>query len=417
VDQNRYTAAVACIERCRHSGPVTSAGQVTAALILAALALGAWIYLLFARGGFWRGAQRDDCEGLRPEDSKQWPRVVAVIPARNEADVVALGVDSLLRQNYPGPLTVILVDDQSDDDTSGKARQAAIANQAADRLIVVPGAPVPTGWTGKLWAVMQGMRYIERLPHPPDYLLLTDADIVYSHNMLTTLVARAGTGAFVLTSLMAKLRCESAVERAFVPAFIFFFQMLYPFAWVNRTSRRTAAAAGGCMLVQRDALEASGGIEAIRGELIDDCALARQLKARGPIWLGLTEGVRSVRPYRRLGDIRRMVARCAYTQLRHSRLLLLVCVAGMTLTFLAPPVLALFSAGLSRVLAITAWISMALAFQPTLRLYRISPLWAALLPGIAAAYLLFTLDSALQHWRGAGGMWKGRAQALRSQSR
>jgi hopene-associated glycosyltransferase HpnB len=245
----------------------------------------------------------------------------------------------------------------------------------------------------------------------PGYLLLTDADIVYAPDTLTRLVARAEKDGLVLNSLMAKLRRDSIAERGLIPAFVFFFQMLYPFAWANRPGSATAAAAGGCMLARAAALEAAGGIASIRGALIDDCALARRLKQQGPIRLALTERVLSIRDYPALGDIRRMVARSAYAQLRFSPLLLAGTVAGMALTYLAPVLLAVFGNGLARAFGIAAWALMALAFQPTLRLYRATPLWGLALPAIALVYMVFTLDSAYQHARGAGGLWKGRVQA------
>jgi len=276
---------------------------------------------------------------------------------------------------------------------------------------VLRGAPRPPGWTGKVWAMQQGIAHAAAMPDPPHYLLLTDADISYSPDALRHLVARARSGGLVLTSLMAKLNCASLAERALIPAFIFFFQMLYPFAWVGRTSKRTAAAAGGCMLVERRALEKAGGMAAIRDALIDDCALAAVLKAEGPIWLGLTERVVSLRPYPRVDDIRRMVSRSAYAQLRYSPLMLAGTVAGLALTFLAAPLLAIFAGYPSWGFGVAAWGLMTIAFQPTLRFYRLSPLWGPVLPLIAAAYLAFTVDSAYQHWRGRGGMWKGRAQA------
>ena len=383
-------------------------------LVVALIACSIWVYLLCARGGFWRAAERDDREGTEFPAALGWPFVVAVVPARDEAKVVERSVGSLLRQDYPGRFAVILVDDHSADGTSTVARAASVAAGAADRLTILAGAPIPAGWTGKLWAVEQGVRHAGTLPESPDYVLLTDADIEYAPEALRNLVKRASANGFVLTSLMAKLRCESFAERALVPAFIFFFQMLYPFAWVNRQDRRTAGASGGCMLVRRDALCAAGGIEGIRGELIDDCALARRLKAHGPIWLGLTERVRSVRPYRHIGEIRRMVARTAYVQLRESPLLLIATALGMVLTYLGPPALALFGDGTPRILGAACWALMAFAFQPTLRFYRLSAWCGFALPAIAATYLLFTLDSAWQHSRGRGGMWKGRAQAVRS---
>jgi len=245
----------------------------------------------------------------------------------------------------------------------------------------------------------------------PTYLLFTDADIVYGPDALTRLVSQAQANGLALNSLMVALRCESFAERAFVPAFIFFFQMLYPFAWVNRRDRAIAAAAGGCMLVRRDALSAAGGIEAIRNALIDDCALARNLKRQGPIRLSLTERVHSIRSYPSVQDIRRMVARSAYAQLRYSPLLLAGTIAGMTLVYLLPVVLALFGHGLAQTFGLLAWALMTIAFLPILRFYRLSPLWGPFLPLIALGYMAFTIDSAYQYARKRGGLWKGRVQS------
>jgi hopene-associated glycosyltransferase HpnB len=374
-------------------------------LVLAIATFLVWLDLIAGRGWFWLAAERDS-GGPPPAD---WPAVTAVIPARDEAESIGESVASLLRQDYPGAFSLIVVDDQSTDGTTAVAERAAAAAGSSDRLRVLGGLTLPAGWTGKLWAVKQGIDEARR--QAPDYLLLTDADITYAPDTLTRLVARSEEDGLMLNSLMAKLRAESIAERALVPAFIFFFQMLYPFAWVNRRQHGTAAAAGGCMLVRRAALEAAGGIESIRGALIDDCALARRLKQHGPIRLSLTERVESIRAYPTLGDIRRMVSRSAYAQLRYSPLLLAGTVAGMALTYVAPVLLTLFADGLARVLGLAAWAMMAVAFQPTLRLYRASPLWGVLLPGIAALYMAFTLDSAYQHARGAGGVWKGRVQA------
>jgi hopene-associated glycosyltransferase HpnB len=383
------------------------------------MVLAIWLYLLLGRGGFWLARERDSdvvvgqgpSAGSLGSLSESWPTIAAVIPARDEADCVGETVGSLLRQDYPGAFTVILVDDQSRDGTADVARRAAAAAGAADRLTVLSGRALPKGWTGKLWAQHQGVEAARTLPRPPDYLLLTDADIAYAPHELTRLAARARGRGYVLTSLMAKLRCESLAERIFVPAFIFFFQMLYPFAWANNPRRGTAAAAGGCMLVRLETLQAAGGMASIRAALIDDCALAKVLKAHGPIWLGLTEGVRSLRAYPRVEDIRRMVSRTAYAQLGYSPLILAGTVAGLAITYLAPVALTLFAAGAARALGVLAWLAMALAFQPILRFYRLSPLWGLALPAIAAAYMAFTVDSAYQHARGRGGMWKGRAQA------
>jgi len=378
------------------------------------MALAIWLYLLAGRGMFWLGRERDDRVIAVP---RSWPAVTAVIPARDEAECVGETVASLLRQAYPGRFTIILVDDQSRDGTAQVARAAAAALGAADRLTVLPGQPLPAGWTGKLWAQQQGVEAAEAESEPAGYLLLTDADIVYVAGELEKLVARAQAGGNVLTSLMAKLRCKSFAERAFIPAFIFFFQMLYPFAWANDPRRATAAAAGGCMLVRREALRAAGGMASIRNALIDDCALAKRLKVQGPIWIGLTDGVSSTRAYPAVEDIRRMVARTAYAQLGYSPLLLTGTVLGLALTYVAPVLLAVFARGFAEILGLAAWLLMALAFQPTLRFYRVSPLWGLVLPAIAAAYMAFTVDSAYQHARGRGGMWKGRAQANVSELR
>jgi hopene-associated glycosyltransferase HpnB len=324
---------------------------------------------------------------------------------------------SLLEQNYPGSFSVILVDDQSRDGTADVAAKTAAISGAGNRLTILSGLPLPAGWTGKVWAMKQGIEHAATTAEPPDYLLLTDADIAYAPDALRRLVARACAHRLVSTSLMVKLNCERFAERSLVPAFVFFFQMLYPFAWVNRTDAKTAAAAGGCMLVAREALQSVGGMEGIRSALIDDCALAAKLKAVGPIWLALTDHVRSVRPYPTFGHIRRMVARSAYCQLGYSPMLLVGTVAAMALTFLVPPLMAIFGSGLGRLFAILIWMLMAASLQPILRLYRLSPLWGLALPVTAACYIAFALDSAYQHLRRRGGLWKGRAQANLEASR
>ena len=376
------------------------------ALALGALALATWLYLIAARGGFWLARERDDRDAVpRPA---RWPSVVAVVPARNEADVIAQSLKSLLRQDYPGRFRMVLVDDGSDDGTAVVASRV----EGGERLDIVQGTDVPAGWTGKLWALQQGIQHAGASVEKPDYILLTDADIGHAPDNLRALVARAERDGRVLVSLMAQLSCRSWPERFLIPAFVFFFQMLYPFAWVAEKERKLAAAAGGCMLVQRQALERAGGIAAIRSEIIDDCALARGLKAQGPIWLGLTRRARSLRPYGGFAEIGRMVSRSAYAQLGYSPLLLAGTVAGMTLTYLVPPMLALFGSGLAQAAGLGGWLLMALAFQPMLRFYRVSPLWGVALPAIAAVYTLFTVQSALQVWRGRGGLWKGRMQAM-----
>jgi hopene-associated glycosyltransferase HpnB len=377
--------------------------------VIAALALAIWLYLIVARGGFWLASVRDD-SGQEAHLTTS-PGIVAIVPARNEADVIAQNIRSLLAQDYPGLFRIVLVDDQSHDGTAEIAAATAQDANAQDRLIIVRGEGLPDNWTGKVWAMKQGVNHAESLREPPRYLLFTDADITYAPNALARLVARAEAGGLVLTSLMVKLRCETFAERALIPAFVFFFQMLYPFAWVNRPQSRIAAAAGGCMLVRRDALRAAGGIEAISDALIDDCALGRNLKSAGPIWLGLTDRVRSLRAYPHFDDIRRMISRSAYDQLNYSPILLIGTVAGMTLVYLAPPFFTVFGSGVSRISGALAFALMVLAFQPILRFYRLSPFWGLALPAIATAYMVFTLDSAYQHVRGRGGLWKGRVQA------
>jgi hopene-associated glycosyltransferase HpnB len=382
---------------------------------VALLAVAAWAYLLIGRGWFWLGRERDDSvlsaseEGLRIAP-QAWPAVVAIIPARDEADVIADSLSSLLRQDYGGPFSVVVVDDQSADGTASAARAAAAAAGAADRLEIVAATSVAPGWTGKLWAMRQGLAAIDA-GAAPEFVLFSDADIAYAPHALARLVAIARAKGSVLTSLMVKLRCQSLAERWLVPAFVFFFQMLYPFGWVNDSRRRTAAAAGGCMLARREALAAAGGLEALRGALIDDCALGAIMKQQGPIFLALTQSVHSLRAYPAFADIRRMVARSAFAELRYSALRLAGAVAGMALVYLAPPSLVIFAHGPAQAAGALAWAMMALSFMPTLRLYG-RPLTCGLaLPAIAAAYVAFTLNSAIQYWRGRGGYWKGRIQA------
>jgi hopene-associated glycosyltransferase HpnB len=382
---------------------------MTAIGIVAALGLAAWVYLVFLHGGFWLTREREEDYGLAGDHAAGWPSVVAIVPARNEADVLSQSLASLAAQNYPGEFSIVLVDDQSSDGTADVARR--VAESAGRKITIVSGAQLPPGWTGKVWAMHQGIAAASASEKPPRYLLLTDADIGYEPDVLTSLVARASGEMRVLTSVMAKLRCESFAERALIPAFVFFFKMLYPFAWVNRKGSMTAAAAGGCMLAERSALERAGGIQAIRGALIDDCTLGKLMKAQGSVWLGMSKRVLSLRPYPKVEDIRSMVARSAYAQLRYSPLLLLGTIAGMILVYLAPPVLFLTQSYPACVFAGAAYLLMAMAFQPTLRFYHRSPLWGLALPLIAATYLGFALDSAYQHSAGRGGLWKGRVQA------
>jgi len=376
---------------------------MTVALAIGVVCLGAWIYLLLFRGFFWLARERDDRD--LPPAPAAWPAVVAVVPARNEADVIARSIGSLLAQDYPGDFRVVLVDDASDDGTGSAA--VALPDPSA-RLSLITGRPLAKGWTGKLWAVSQGVE----AAGAPTYLWITDADIAHAHGTLSALVARAEAGQLALVSLMARLQTGTFPERLLIPAFVFFFDMLFPFGLVNDPKRRLAAAAGGCMLVRREALAAAGGIAAIRGEIIDDCALGAALKAQGPIWLGLTRTSVSLRPYLSVGEIGRMVSRSAYAQLRYSPWLLAATVAGMLLVYAAAPLLTAVGEGWARWLGLAAWALMTISFQPMLRYFRLSPLWGLALPLIGAIYTWFTVESAIQVWRGRGGMWKGRAQAL-----
>ena len=333
--------------------------------------------------------------------------LAVIIPARNEADVISASIQSLLRQEYAGPLHVFLVDDESTDGTSKAATHSAVACEGADRLTIVHARPLPAGWTGKMWAVSQGIAWA--YAWQPDYYLLTDADVVHGPENLRELVTRAESGDFDLVSLMVKLQTRTLAERALIPAFVFFFFMLYPPAWVARADRRTAAAAGGCILIRRSALERVGGVESIRDQIIDDCALAARVKANGNIWLGTTSETFSVRGYGGWTEVGHMISRSAFTQLRHSVSLLFGVALGMGITFLAPPLL-LFARSWAALAGLAAWLLMTVAFLPTLHFYRRSPLWAPLLPLISIFYLGATIHSAIQYWRGRGGAWKGRIQ-------
>jgi len=283
----------------------------------------------------------------------------------------------------------------------------------SDRLTVLTGAPRPDGWTGKLWAMNQGVAHAAAFHQEgqPEFLWFTDADITHSPDNLRQLVARAEAGGKVLVSLMARLSCKSYAEHFLIPAFVFFFDMLFPFGAVNNPRSPVAAAAGGCMLVRRGALERAGGLTAIQHNIIDDCALGRVMKRQGPIWLGLTDRAVSMRPYDHIADIQHMVTRTAYAQLGYSPLVLAGTLLGLAMVYLAPVMTALFAWGISQLAGWLAWIIMALMYQPMLRFYRLSPLWGVALPLIGVFYAVFTFQSAIQHWSGKGGMWKGRAQA------
>jgi len=362
--------------------------------------------MLTLRGGFWRADQRlDDA----PTERENWPEVVCVIPARNEAPTIGATVASLTDQDYPGRVSVIVVDDNSDDGTS---EAAGGETKNPDHLSMVAGKPLEDGWSGKLWAVHQGLERARTIAPDAPFVLLTDADITHDSGSLRRLVAKAEVGQLDLVSLMVLLSSQSFWEKLLIPAFIFFFQKLYPFPWVNDPSRPTAAAAGGCMLVRRSALERAGGVNSIRHHLIDDCALAALLKKRGPIWLGLSTRVVSERRYDHLSEIWEMVARTAFEQLGNSALALIGTVAAMTITYLAPPLVAagLLGGGLAGVAAgvITWWVLMGIAFWPTLTLYGMPRAWSLSLPVAEFLYTLITVSSAVRYWQGRGGAWKGR---------
>ncbi|NUV59416.1 glycosyltransferase [Streptomyces sp. CAI-85] len=382
---------------------------VSALVWISAPSLAAWLWLLLCQGFFWRTDVR-----LPPRrDPEEWPPVCVVVPARDEAEMLPASLPSLLAQEYPGRAEVFLVDDGSTDGTGDLARALAERTGGLPLTVTSPGEP-PAGWTGKLWAVRHGIALARA--REPEYLLLTDADIAHAPDSLRALVAAARTGGFDAVSQMARLRVESGWERLVVPAFVYFFAQLYPFRRIGRRGTRTAAAAGGCVLLRADAAERARIPDAIRHAVIDDVALARAVKGGGGhIWLGLADRVDSVRPYPRLRDLWRMVARSAYAQLRHSPLLLAGTVAGLALVYLVPPVAVV--AGLvsgdtaAAVLGALAWLVMSGTYLPMLRHYRQPPWLAPLLPFTAFLYLLMTVDSAVLHYRGRGAAWKGRTYA------
>jgi hopene-associated glycosyltransferase HpnB len=384
---------------------------------LSCISLLIWCVLLFGRGGFWRARP---AAPLASAPREAWPAVAAVVPARNEADVIAQAVGTLLAQEYPGPFHVIVVDDHSTDGTADAARAAALALQCPERLTVLGAKPLPPGWSGKVWAQSQGIEAVRTLGLPADFLLLTDADIGHPTDAVMQLVARADAEKRDLVSLMVRLRCDSFWEKALIPAFVFFFAKLYPFSWVNNPRNKTAAAAGGCMLVRRTALEEAGGIESIRAELIDDCSLAARIKHRGegrhPIRLDVAARSVSLRPYDNWREIWNMIARTAFTQLHYSGWLLAGTLAGMAIIYLIPPLAAL-ALGPHGLPAWLAWAAMCCAYAPMLRYYGRSPLWAPFLPLVALFYVGATFASAVRYWRGKGGQWKARVQAPVQQDR
>ncbi|MBL1176607.1 glycosyltransferase [Pantanalinema sp. GBBB05] len=392
-------------------------------LALSALSVVIWLVLLGWRGGFWQCDQVLERSKEDQGGGGEYPTVWAVIPARNEAELLPVTLRSLLQQDYPGQLQVILVDDHSTDGTATVAQATAAALGQVEQLTVLAAEPLPPGWSGKLWAMDQGVQ--KALTASPDYILLTDADICHDRSQLWRLVTQARHHDLAMASVMVRLRCESRWEKLLIPAFVFFFQKLYPFRWVNDSHRSTAAAAGGCILIRRDVLEQIGGLQTIRQALIDDCALAQAVKGKrgnaqsmtSPqlsrnIWLGLSDLTCSLRPYPSLQTVWDMVARTAYTQLNYSPLLLLGTLVGMTMIYLMPPIALAMGTGLGNAMLVltglAGWLLMTLAYYPTVQFYRCSLLFAASLPAIALLYTLMTIDSAWRHWQGRGGAWKGR---------
>jgi len=381
--------------------------MLSLSFILSIVAVGIWTYLLLFRGFFWR-------ETVQPAPElalESWPELVVVTPARNEADVVGQSMAALLAQDYPGVIHIVLVDDDSMDGTSEAAERAAAKSNTQHRLTVVKNTGLAAGWTGKLWAVNRGLMEAERLAPNAKYVLLTDADILHESTSLRQLVGRAERDGLKLVSLMARLKTETLAERALIPAYIFYFQKLYPFAWVSDPGNKMAGAAGGCMLVDRATLNAIGGIAAIRNQLIDDCALGKAIKAKGPISLGLADGVASLRGYPRWTDVWMLIARSAFTQLGFSAAMLVVATVMMLATYVLPLALTFFAEGPARLLGAIAFVMMVFAYQPTLRYHRLSALWALALPLVASFYAAATIDSAWRYWSGRGGQWKGRLQA------
>ena len=411
----------------------------TVSLIAGLVCVAVWVYLLVGNGHFWRvplppalsnrGPERGapiDYETGAPSYSPAvgegvGASIAVVVPARNEADVIGRAVTSLLRQHGPTlspksgeengapgiSLHIFVVDDNSTDSTADVARQAA--REHPEHVSVISGRPLPPGWSGKLWAVEQGVEHALALR--PDYILLTDADIEHSSDNVGSLIEVAKGGGYDIASYMVKLHCRSLAEKLLIPAFVFFFFMLYPPEWILNPRRKTAGAAGGCILIRPAALERIGGIEAIRGEIIDDCALARAVKrSGGRVWLGASADTHSVRPYESFAEIERMIARTAFNQLRHSFWLLLGTIGGMLLIYVLPLALIVSRSAKLALVGAAAFVLMCGSYLPMVRFYGLSSLWALTLPFSAAFYSVATVHSAIKYWRGRGGEWKGRAQ-------
>ena len=379
------------------------------ALILAIVSLLIWVVLTFFRGAFWQLLAFDD-DIAKQELFAQWPRVVAIVPARDEAETIARMVESLVKQDYPGELRVVVVDDHSEDGTGALAREAAERAGASERVLILQGAALESGWTGKLLAMQQGVE--SGIAREAEYFWFTDADIEHAPDTLRRVVQRAKREKLDLVSLMALSQVNSLAERLLIPPFLYFFLKLYPPSWTASRKWKTAGAAGGCILLKRSALERIGGLESIRGQVIDDCTLARAVKrSGGGIWMGLTRKSVSLRTYASFAEIQDLIARTAFTQLSYSGLLLGGTLLGMAVTYLLPVIFTFSARPVMWRLGLAAWALMAITYLPTVRFYRMSPLWAAALPVAAAFYTYATWISAVRYWLGRGGQWKGRTQA------
>jgi hopene-associated glycosyltransferase HpnB len=381
-------------------------------IVVISFSLFIWLFLLLFLGDFWRSNQYFVNNRYNLKSS---PTVCIVVPARNEAEVIEASLTSLLEQDYLGNFWVVLVDDHSSDRTSEIAQATANKLNKTEKLKIVAAKPLAVGWKGKLWAIQQGIEAVKS--DLPDYWLLTDADIKHDLSNLSQLINKAETDNLDLVSLMVLLRCQSFWEKLLIPAFVFFFQKLYPFAWVNNPQKSLAAAAGGCILISNQALEAIGGIATIKAALIDDCSLAKAVKSQGKnIWLGLTTKTISLRAYNDLKTIWDTIARTAFTQLNYNWLLLLATLIGMSIVYLVAPI----SLGLGIIttnwllvgISALTWLLMTIAYLPTVKLYNLSFIWTLSLPAIAFLYTLMTIDSAIKHYQGKGGAWKGRTYNL-----
>jgi hopene-associated glycosyltransferase HpnB len=388
--------------------------------VLGIITLAIWLHLFFGRGWFWR-VRKLVADRTAEDRSAEWPSVMAIVPARNEAETIGRAVKSLVEQDYPGELSLTVVDDHSDDATAAIAQQVAEASGAGKRVKIVSASALAAGWTGKVWALKEGVSK-GGVPdagalggvaaEAPSFYWFTDADVSHAPDTLWRLVMRAARDNLDLTSLMVLLQAKTLPERALIPAFLYFFLMLYPPQWIADEELSTAGAAGGCILLKRETLSRIGGLAAIRGEVIDDCALAKAVKASGgKVWMGLTRKSTSLRAYGTFAEIRDLIARTAFTQLRYSALLLAATLAGMFLTYLVPLVLLFAHDSTARILGFASWLLMSLSFLPTVRFYRLSPFWAPFLPLTALFYTYASWLSALRYWMGKGGQWKGRAQA------